>query len=469
MAHHCDESMKKIIIKVREYFQQEKNSGLENIKINQVVQRTADCLGINTRTVKRVTSEERKSDAVSSAKERSGRPKLQCDEFLQGVIRRTILNFYLQRRFPTIKEVHQKLKEDINDLPEFSDMTLYRWVKQLNFSYKKLNNKPILMEQNAVAAKRAEFLYDIKRYRENFWQIFYTDETWCGANHSRKFGWVEKVDPTKRDNFDQYRGGIQEINGFRGGIKQPSGSGQRVIILHIGNEHGFLEGCLKCFIGKKNLASTDYHNEMNRQHYEEWFRTVLSVIPDKSVIVVDQAPYHTMLDPNFRNPTTAWTKQKVIEWMSKRQIILPDGVKSFDELTKPRLLDLCRNYHFPKTYLLDTITKEVRGGNVKLLWLPVAHCEFNAIELIWAYVKNKVAKLNTTFKVGDVLNLCLETMQTVPNTVWENCVEHAKKIEEKYREKDHLVDVVVEPLIINLDSSDDESNEDFSEDSENEV
>ena len=72
---------------------------------------------------------------------------------------------------------------------------------------------------------------------------------------------------------------------------------------------------------------------MNKQHYEAWFRTVLSVIPDKSVIVIDQAPYHTMLDPNFRNPTTAWRKQEIIEWMSQRKVTLPDGNKTFDELT----------------------------------------------------------------------------------------------------------------------------------------
>ena len=38
------------------------------------------------------------------------------------------------------------------------------------------------------------------------------------------------------------------------------------------------------------------------------------------------------------------------------------------------------------------ILKEIRGDVVKLLWLPVAHCELNAIELIWAYVKKPSGK-----------------------------------------------------------------------------
>lgn len=145
------------------------------------------------------------------------------------------------------------------------------------------------MESQAIVGKRSEFLRLIEHFRSRDWKIFYTDETWCGANHSRQHGWVERVLPNQRDNYDQYRGSVQETGGFRGGFVTFSGAGKRVIILHIGSKDGFLEGCMKCFIGKK--GSTDYHDEMNAAHYEEWFRQVLVVIPDHSVIIIDQAPY----------------------------------------------------------------------------------------------------------------------------------------------------------------------------------
>lgn len=467
MPRHCNSEVKEIILRVKDYFEQEKLHGKENINVNQVVQRTSECLRISESTVKRVVAEKRNTGTVNSSKPRSGRRKIEMDEFLQGVIRRNILNFYLEKRFPTITELHHKLEDEAGDIPEFSNSTLLRWVKKLQFSYKKLNNKPILMEQDSIAAKRADFLYAIKRYRDSGWTIYYTDETWCGANHSRKFGWVERVNPERRDNFDLYRGGIQEVNGYRGGIKRPSGSGQRVIILHIGNANGFLDGALKCFVGKK--GSSDYHNEMNKEHFEEWYRFVLSVIPDKSVIVIDQAPYHTMLDPNFRNPTSAWTRSRILEWMATRQVILPEGIQHFSQLNKPQLLELSRAYHYEKKYLLEKITTELRGDDVKLLWLPVAHCEFNAIELIWAYVKNNVAKHNTTFKINDVMQLCIETMQNIPATVWANCVQHANKIEDMYRSKDHLVDVEIEPLIIKLHEDDTDSDEYDSDESEDDA
>jgi len=63
-----------------------------------------------------------------------------------------------------------------------------------------------------------------------------------------------------------------------------------VIINHIGSETGFLEGASDVFISKKDTK--DYHNNMNGDRYLEWFNNVLDKIEDKSVIVVDQAPYH---------------------------------------------------------------------------------------------------------------------------------------------------------------------------------
>ena len=35
--------------------------------------------------------------------------------------------------------------------------------------------------------------------------------------------------------------------------------------------------------------------------------------------------------------------------------------------------------------------------------LPPYHCIFNPIELIWAWIKGKVAKENKTFKIADIM------------------------------------------------------------------
>ena len=97
------------------------------------------------------------------------------------------------------------------------------------------------------------------------------------------------------------------------------------------------------------------------------------------------------------------------------------------------------------------------------MWLPVAHCEFNAIELIWANVKNKVADKNKTFKVADVLRLCTAALESVPSTVWKNAVEHVRKLEKVYTDRAHYLEVQTEPLLINL-QEDSSSSSNYSSD-----
>ena len=68
-----------------------------------------------------------------------------------------------------------------------------------------------------------------------------------------------------------------------------SGKG-RVIINHIGSESGFLDGGDDIFISKKDTK--DYHGNMNHERCLEWFQKVINLVPNKSVLVLDQAPYH---------------------------------------------------------------------------------------------------------------------------------------------------------------------------------
>lgn len=456
---------KAFIVNARHYFQDEKDAGV-CADLNQVVQRTAQCLNISERSVVRVTAEvkEHYGELIEPRNYAAGRKCIEFDEHLEGIVRRSIFDMYMRKEYPTVEKIMQHLRETVSNFPQVSDFTMRKLFKRMNFRYKKMQNRSVLMESSSVAGKRAAYLQKIHFYRRNGWHIYFVDETWCGANHHRQHGWLEKIEDSFRDNFDVYRSGVQAVGGYRGGFLVPSGAGKRVIILHIGSKNGFLDGSLKCFIGKK--GSADYHDEMNAAHFEEWFREVLHKLPSKSVIVIDQAPYHTMIDPERRNPTSSWRKADIIQWMVKRNISLPMDTESFEHLTKPYLLQLCLPYKFEKSYLLEKITEDIRGSDVKLLWLPVAHCEFNAIEYVWAYVKKKVAELNTTFKIHDVWKLCESVMNTVPPTLWEKCVKHVEKIEEEYRCTDERMDIIMEmePLIINVgedDSSDEERSEEL--------
>ncbi|CAG5109251.1 Protein of unknown function [Cotesia congregata] len=54
-----------------------------------------------------------------------------------------------------------------------------------------------------------------------------------------------------------------------------------------------------------------------------------------------------MLDPEFRNPTTGWRKQKIIEWLVNRPVPLPQNINEFADLTKNELLQLAKPYRYP--------------------------------------------------------------------------------------------------------------------------
>jgi transposase len=461
---HAHSGEKRVIAKVRAYFDQKIGGISEDGKSS--LKRTAEAVGRSPATVKRICKEFRETNTFKSPKKvGKGRRPVVFDEFLQGVIRRVMMDFYLRKEFPTIKRVLAHLKENVPRFPDVSPTTLYRRIRKMGFKYRKFHKKSVLMESPEMMGMRNTFLRQIRHLRHRGWSIYYTDESWCGANHSRKYGWQDQVTDISLCGFNSYRD-VPVVNGWRGGIKTPSGAGKRVILLHIGNEDGFLEGGLKCFIGKK--GGSDYHDEMNKTHYEEWFRDVLARLPQKSAVVIDRAPYHTMTTDKSKNPTMAWRKDRIIEWLENHHVPFPDQTtRNWKDFTKPLLLTIAKPFFQPKEYLLEKVIRD-SGKEVKLLWLPVAHCELNAIELIWAYVKNAVAKENKTFNIKTVLELCRSQLCGVPQHVWANSVRHVQKLEDYYWEKDRICEERVEELIIPI-GNDSSSSEEFSDsDSETE-
>lgn len=88
-----------------------------------------------------------------------------------------------------------------------------------------------------------------------------------------------------------------------------------------------------------------------------------------------------MVDPDTKSPTMNWLELDMINWLVKRNIPLPPDATEYDKLTKSVLINHARPYFTNPEKKLEQITKELRE-DVELIWLQVAHCELNAIELI---------------------------------------------------------------------------------------
>ena len=122
-SHVLNIEEKKLVLKVRNFFEKEKVASRCSEK-NNVVKQTAECLHISESTVKRVTREA-VSGKLKKPHQKTGRPSIHVDSFFLGVIRRKILDFYMKKTFPTLKNLLVNLREEVPDFPGMSRTTYF--------------------------------------------------------------------------------------------------------------------------------------------------------------------------------------------------------------------------------------------------------------------------------------------------------------------------------------------------------
>lgn len=390
---------------------------------------------VSESSIRRCVINGNKLAETSTAKENTrGRKKIIVDDDTRYAIRRKIHSFFFRNEIPNLKKIGEAIKAD-ETIPSLSRGVLLRTMREMNFRFLKRNRKSALIEKSEIVLWRRRYLRKISELRRLGKKIFFMDETWVNEGHTVQKVWQDLSVTNSRQAV---------LEGLSPGLKSPSGKGRRLIITHIGSETGFLDNGLLLFESKKTV---DYHEEMNADTFEKWFASILPRMEPGSVIVMDNASYHSrQLEPQ---PTSAWRKGKIIDWLQNK------GIAYNDELLKVELLNIARLHktQFIK-YAVDEIAKPY---NVEILRLPPYHCELNPIELIWAQVKGEVARKNRTFKMADLKVLFYEAIQNVTAKHWENCINHTKKIEQKMWDLDVRVDAIVEPLVIQLNSSSSDS------------
>ena len=152
-----------------------------------------------------------------------------------------------------------------------------------------------------------------------------------------------------------------------------------MIVLHAGNEHGFVPRGKLVF--KAGSSDGDYHSEMNHQNFQRWLtEKLIPNVPDNTVLVLDNAAYHNVQVD--RCPTMATRKADMQAWLDRHNTTYRP------EMVKAELWQLCKQNAKP-VYVADEILG--RHGH-QVLRLPPYHAEFNPIELIWGNLKGKLSK-----------------------------------------------------------------------------
>ncbi|KAL4083905.1 hypothetical protein QTP88_029221 [Uroleucon formosanum] len=361
--------------------------------------------GIGYRTIKDTINEYRKTSTVTSPNRKRVKTSLfdKTDDLDRNALRQKVHAIWLRGELPTIDKILFDVNED-PILPNYKRTTLYNIIKILDFVFEKKKRCSVLTERTDLINWRRNYLYDIRKYRSEGKFIYYLDETWLNAGDCVDRVWVDKTIQSKQDAFNK---------GLTTGPKNPTGKGQRLIVLHIGSDMGFLEGGL---------------------------------------LLMDNAPYHSVQTEKY--PTSNSNKAVLLEWLNSKGITFDRPMLKAQLLTK--VLELKPR---TKSYVIDNLAKDA-GHTV--LRLPPYHCEFNPIELAWAMVKGYVKRDNTTYKIDDVRQLLNSAIERVTAENWKNFIKHVIDEEDKVWKVDDIMDGTIdemEPCILTITGDTDFSSE----------
>ena len=188
---------------------------------------------------------------------------------------------------------------------------------------------------------------------------------------------------------------------------------------------------------------------MNSAIFEEWFEnSVLKMLEEPSVIVCDNASYHSrILNPR---PTSSWRKPEILQYMTSHNIPIPDPIPIIPQLLQIIELNLPPSERMKK-YAIDEMAAQY--GHI-VLRLPPYYCVLNPIELVWSQIKRKVQSKNLkTHPLEEIVLILRSVCDDVTQEHWENYIQHVEKIENTYRMLNPVFD---NEVVIPINESEDE-------------
>ncbi|XP_025209114.1 uncharacterized protein LOC112604348 [Melanaphis sacchari] len=382
-----------------------------NLKFSKLTKALSQETGIGIQTVRKTVRKYWDGQAIT-VKKRKIRPTLfeKIDNFDKCLIRQKIHSFWFRHEIPTSKNILFTINND-PDLPSLQFTSLKKLLKDLNFDYTRWNrNRCALTEKKDIVLWRRKYLEDIRRYRKEGRTIYYLEETWVNIG---KYSQDELLDD-----------------------KEPPGNSKRLIALHIGSVNGFVEGGLLCVEPKNNMSS--YHENMNGDIYYDWFRGILPLLEDNSVIIMDNASHYSVAN---RVPTMSWKKDSILKWLEDKGLVLDRPMVKFQLIEKAKEL---RN----TVDIYRRSIQEAINYNKAILRLPPYHSELNPIQLAWSAVNDYMKTNNcTSYKLDDICQLINDGVKLVTPEMMANFVDQSVKEEDKLWDLDFIIDEMLEEAV----------------------
>ncbi len=401
--------IKKLAVSVKQYFDRKKLTPAE-----PSVKRTADALSIGIATVKRIMADyNRDSGLLDKTAKLRGRPIYAVSGSYQESTRSYIRAANKKGEYITLTVIKNFLEEKYPD-ESFNKATLARTLNRWGFEFGQGVRTQHLKEKDRVIAARQRYLREMRSNRvpgkgtDTIRPEVYIDESYVNKNHSNDFIWYYGEDGPW--------------------VQKPTGKGERLIIINAITKSGWVPGSKLVF--KSTRKTGDYHGQMNWELFKKWFtEMLLPNIPEQSLIIMDNAPYHNIFSEHS-SPTPQSSKKKIKEWLEQNKVYCRD------DCLKPELAELLIKMAPEPIYAVDEIA--ISFGH-KVLRTPPYHPELQPIETCWGVVKNHVAR-NCDFTVKNLIKQLDCGFNKVTAATCEKIIKKVREIEDEFWATDIKMD-----------------------------
>jgi DDE superfamily endonuclease len=341
---------------------------------------------------------------------RRGRPPRVLADALQTRTRAYVRHANREGSHLTLELLAAYLKADGGAL-NCSVRTLGRALDRWGCTFGKGTRSQHLKEKDHVVAARPRYLREKRGNRKGAEVMrpeVSLDESSVNKNHSNDCIWYWEEDGPW--------------------VQKPPGQGERLIIMQAMTQNGWIPHAkLVC---KRTRKTGDDHGQMHHDLCSQWFsEQLLPNIPQHSLILMDNAPYHNTLSLHSA-PTASGKKEEIRAWFSKNRIPVRE------DCLKAALVAMLEKVAPAPTYALEELAHE-QGHEI--LRTPPSHPELQPIETCWAVVKNQIARKSK----GTMAHL-LEQLDDAFNSVTEETctglIKKVREVEDKYWREDAQLD-----------------------------
>ncbi|XP_063242607.1 uncharacterized protein LOC134542366 isoform X2 [Bacillus rossius redtenbacheri] len=287
-----------------------------DLKKCDVTQTTAFLLNIAKSTVLKYYKKDIE-EVSTPGKKRKKRPQEgksldTVDDFTVNAIRNAIYRMYAEGLNVTVDTILKEIRERQIDYYG-GRSSLHKLLKKMGFSWKTVDGRKALIENENIVLQRIDFLRKYKEEKERGANFIFVDETWI-------FQRGKALIYLKICSVVQYKVFHFHFIYFSGTVSKSW-------------QDKSLQSAKRRTVGD-GQKTADYHGEMNGETFLMWFEDMLVHLEEPSVIIMDNASYHsTQVE---KTPTTNWTKAALIAWLEK------NGIKHENNLLKVELLRIAK-------------------------------------------------------------------------------------------------------------------------------